>query len=62
MKIVKSILNNLISQQPKTLLGRWRFVGAQKNDTDILTLKMVNKKNRQIKLQELRNNKNYVYN
>ena len=40
--------------EPPTLLGRWRYVGSQKNDLDILEIKMKNKSKRFYNINELR--------
>ena len=40
--------------EPQTLLGRWRYVGSQKNDLDILEIKMKNKSKRFYNINELR--------
>ena len=41
-----SYIKNLNSSNQNALLGRWRYVGSQKNGIDILEIKMKNKQKR----------------
>tara|TARA_E500000178_G_C16985473_1_gene737984 strand:+ start:258 stop:428 length:171 start_codon:yes stop_codon:yes gene_type:complete len=43
-----------MNNQPQ-LLGRWRFVGTQKNGMDLLDIKLINKRNRYKRLLEINN-------
>ena len=55
MKTLRKLVEVLsISQQPKTLLGRWRYVGSQKEDNDIISLKARSKMERHNKITNLR--------
>ena len=46
MKFVQNIIKEFIYKEPQILLGRWRFVGVQKNNTDLIQLKIKNKMSR----------------
>ena len=40
MKLISSLIDSLITKPKPTLLGRWRYVGSQKNGVDILEIKL----------------------
>ncbi len=46
MRFIKLLASTVFAQEPKTMLGRWRCVGSQKNGKDIIELKMTSKENR----------------
>ena len=46
MRFIKLFASTVFAQEPKTMLGRWRCVGSQKNGKDIIELKMTSKENR----------------
>ena len=43
---ISNYIKNLTSTNQNALLGRWRYVGSQKNGIDILEIKMKNKQKR----------------
>ena len=45
-RILNSNILEIPRQSQPTLLGRWRFVGSQKQEYDLLELKMKNKMKR----------------
>lgn len=55
MTLIRNILNNLITNNQPQLLGRWRYVGSQKNGIDLLEIKLINKRNRYKRLLEINN-------
>lgn len=61
MKLLLSLIDSLIRKPQPTLLGRWRYVGSQKNGVDILEIKLHNKKNRHTYFKEVEINKDLNY-
>ena len=61
MKLLSSLIETIIHKPKPTLLGRWRYVGSQKNGVDILEIKLKNKQKRHSYFKEVEINKDLNY-
>ena len=55
MTFIRNIISSITMNNQPQLLGRWRFVGTQKNGMDLLDIKLINKRNRYKRLLEINN-------